>query len=120
MTIRRLAAELTKGLDVRDKGWRVYNYQKETVHSALEIMGAMGVSNGSELHAEHIMRRVEGLTVGTFEDIYPSLEIGSLKDMGAVSDWLDSHPAHRIRGHEYRLREWWMKGRKRLDAGRYS
>jgi len=69
---------LTKGLVVEDKAERVANFQRITVISFLELIAATGISNPGELNRTHINRRVSLNTVLKYEDIYKSVEKGSL------------------------------------------
>lgn len=43
---------------MNSKSYRVFNYQKDTVHAALEIMGAIGVKTPADLKPWHINKRV--------------------------------------------------------------
>lgn len=68
-----------KGLVVEDKSMRVYNYHKKTVESALDIMGAIGCRNSSELKPEYVMIRTSGGTYSqSYADLYPDVPKGSL------------------------------------------
>ena len=69
--------ELVKGLDIDTKAQRVAGYQKETVESFTELLGACGVDNPDELHRYHIHRRVSESNIASFEDIFPTIEPGS-------------------------------------------
>ena len=74
---------LFNGLHVDDKRVRIRNYQHKTVHTALEITGALGLKSPSELRPEHVYRRIDGLKTMTFEGMYHSMEVGSLLSTGA-------------------------------------
>ena len=74
---------LFNGLHVDDKRVRIRNYQHKTVHTALEIVGALGLKSPSELRPEHVYRRIDGLKTMTFEGMYHSMEVGSLLSTGA-------------------------------------
>eukprot|EP00940_MAST-03C_sp_MAST-3C-sp2_P000951 g951.t1 len=84
---------LMRGLDVDDKGVRVQQYQAKTVHAALEIVGACGLSHHSELKPYHVRRRVNGMYSETFSNMYPEVATGSLLTNNAseappeFSDW---------------------------------
>jgi glutamate synthase domain-containing protein 2 len=69
---------LMKGLNVKDKATRVANYHEETVKSFIELMAASGVCNPKELQRKHINRRVSAINILSYEDIFPSIEEGSL------------------------------------------
>jgi hypothetical protein len=57
---------------------RVYQYQKTTIHSACEIMSAIGVKKPSELHPSHIMVRTSGVHTATYAERFPPVEKGAL------------------------------------------
>lgn len=68
---------LTRGLVVEDKAERVANFQQATIKASLELLAGMGLTDFRQLKREHIHKRVEPETIKTFEDIYPSVEIGA-------------------------------------------
>jgi glutamate synthase domain-containing protein 2 len=70
--------ELVKGLHVPTKAVRVTNFQRETVHSMLEVVGATGLSNPNELRPWHIMRRTTPTEVRNYDEIYGFLKPGAL------------------------------------------
>lgn len=69
---------LVSGLVVEDKCKRVKNYHSETVKSFVELLGAAGIDDSEKITRSHIYRRIFMNQVTTFEDIFPSLEKGSL------------------------------------------
>jgi len=71
---------LTVGLDVADKKQRVANYHNQTVKSFMELIGAGGLRNYKEVNRHHIYRRVFMNEMRSFEDIYPSMNVGALID----------------------------------------
>ena len=79
--------KLVRGLVVANKSKRVHNYQRETVHTLLEVVAAAGLSHPSKLRPEHIMRRVSARQVLTFADIYPESEPGSFLRDDVPSVW---------------------------------
>lgn len=72
---------LTKGLVVDVKKIRVANYHYETVKSAVDLMGAAGISDPDKLHRAHINRRISPKEVQTYLDTYPYIPSGSLLKM---------------------------------------
>jgi glutamate synthase domain-containing protein 2 len=70
----------TKGLVVEDKKVRVANFHKHTVESFVELLAASGLDNPRKLNRHQITRRVFMNEVRTFEEIYPSVPTGSLRD----------------------------------------
>lgn len=67
----------TRGLVVSDKAKRVMNFQKETVDAALELLAGMGFEDLSQLKRADIKKRVESDKTKSFEDLYPSIEVGA-------------------------------------------
>jgi len=66
------------GLVPEDKSMRVNSYHKNTVDSACQIMGAMGLESAAELRPWHLMRRIEAYEIRNFSEIYEYIETGSL------------------------------------------
>lgn len=79
--------ELTAGLDVEEKGRRVYNLHHDMVHTLAELLGAVGLHGTSELRRHHVKRRVSWKEAVTYEDLYPVVSVGSFLE-GEV------HPAY--------------------------
>ena len=71
--------QLVAGLVVSEKRQRVANYHQETVKSFVELLGAAGISEPSQLTRSHIYRRIFMNEVRTLEDIFPGLETGALR-----------------------------------------
>jgi len=71
-------ASLTAGLVVAEKFRRVARYHSETIHAAVELMGAAGLSAPSELRPWHILRRVSQLETQNYAEIIDYLEPGAL------------------------------------------
>ncbi len=73
-------------LNVRDKSLRVANFHKRTVHSFLELVGALGKDDPDELDHSHIRRYADISTSKSYDKIYPSLTKGELlaKDSNGV------------------------------------
>ena len=69
---------LQHGLVVDEKKDRVANYHKNTMRSFLEIIGAMGLTNPSQLQPDFIMRRIRAECVKPFNEIHTYLEPGQL------------------------------------------
>ncbi len=67
---------LMNGLDIKDKAIRVARFQKETVNSFVEFMGATGSKDLSRIKRHHVYRRVSQDQIKTYEEIYPSLKYG--------------------------------------------
>ncbi len=69
---------LQKGLVVEDKKVRVANFHAETVKSAVELLGAAGISEPSKIHRSFIYRRVSAAEIRTYAETYPYILRGSL------------------------------------------
>jgi glutamate synthase domain-containing protein 2 len=71
---------LYRGLNVADKRVRVANYHMETVKSAAELMGAMGLARPADVKPWHIHRRTGIGQTGHYGEIYEFLPSGALLD----------------------------------------
>lgn len=69
---------LQYGLVVDVKKHNIANFHKNTIHSFLEMVGALGLSNPSELSPEHLMRRISVNQVKPLNEIYTYLSPGQL------------------------------------------
>jgi glutamate synthase domain-containing protein 2 len=69
---------LTAGLVVSEKSGRVARYHEETIHAALELIGAAGLASPSELRPWHVMRRVSTFETRHYGEIMDYLRPGSL------------------------------------------
>ncbi|MEL7145826.1 MAG: FMN-binding glutamate synthase family protein, partial [Bacteroidota bacterium] len=72
---------LVKGLNVADKKERVANYHKRTLKSFVELLAAAGIKEPAQIERKYINRRVNMTQVKTYEELYPSVEEGSLVDL---------------------------------------
>lgn len=70
--------KLTIGLDVADKKVRMANYHKGTIENFVELLGASGLDDMKNITRSHIYRRVSLNDMLTYEEIFPSIEIGSM------------------------------------------
>ncbi len=71
---------LMNGLNVEDKKQRVANFQKGTIHSFVELLAAAGIPDSSQVERRYINRRVDMTRICTYEELYPSIQEGSLID----------------------------------------
>lgn len=69
---------LQKGLVVPEKKHRVANFHDATMHSFLELIGALGLSNPSEITPDYVLRRISSSEIKTFREIYDYIPEGSL------------------------------------------
>jgi len=65
-------------LNIPSKAKRVANYHKTSIHSMMEIVTSMGLSNPSQVTPCHIHRRVDQASIKTYEDIYTWIDSGCL------------------------------------------
>jgi len=78
---------LVYGLNVADKTERVRRFHAATVHSALELIGAMGLGGPEELRPHHIFRRIDDLRVRHLGELYDFLEPGQLLE-DDIPEWI--------------------------------
>ena len=69
---------LMKGLVVDDKKVRVANFHKLTVGSAIQMIGAAGLTKPCDLHRMYIYRRVNHSQILTYGELFPYIPKGSL------------------------------------------
>ncbi|MBM4783341.1 MAG: FMN-binding glutamate synthase family protein [Archangiaceae bacterium] len=69
---------LVVGLDVTHKEVRVANYHRETMKTASELIGAMGLKQSAELRPWHLMRRTALAEIHHYGEVYEFIEEGSL------------------------------------------
>lgn len=69
---------LTIGLVVDDKKVRLANYHQATIKNFVELLGASGLDNMENLTRSHIYRRISLNEMLTYEEIFPSIENGTM------------------------------------------
>ncbi len=74
--------ELMSGLVVEDKAERVTNYHDETVKATSELLTAAGLEHPQEVQRHFINRRVSHNKVKNYEEIFPTVEEGTLLNGG--------------------------------------
>ncbi len=67
-------ADLVAGLVVEDKKVRVANFQKLTVHSFVELLGAAGLESPKQIRRSMVNRRVSVSTAFRYDEMYPYLK----------------------------------------------
>jgi hypothetical protein len=85
--------KLQRALVVPDKADRVHGFHKNTVHALAEMIAAMGLDHTSELHPDHVVKRVSMAEVKTFTEIYPFLtqhDLSGGKAPERFQRWWDS------------------------------
>lgn len=78
-------AKLFNGLVVADKAQRVANFHHNTVHSTAEIIASGNLMHTSKLNRSHIYRRVNQSEVKRYDEIFPYLQAGCLRE-GKIPD----------------------------------
>ena len=78
--------QLMKALDVSDKGDRIYNYHKKTVHTVVELLAAAGLKSTTELRRKHIFRRISMSSVKRFDQLYPEIPVGCLLNTDEIPE----------------------------------
>ncbi|MCB0391789.1 MAG: FMN-binding glutamate synthase family protein [Bdellovibrionales bacterium] len=68
--------QLVRGLDISDKSMRVMRYHHTTVKAFVDILGAMGYTDTTQLRRSDVFRRLSDGLVKSYEDIYPSIPRG--------------------------------------------
>ena len=69
---------LITGLNVKDKGQRVFKYHNSTIYSFLELIGAAGLDDPDNVCRKYIKRRISMHKVDSYADIYPPISEGCL------------------------------------------
>ena len=69
---------LMKGLVVDDKKHRVASFQKQTVSSAVQMLGAAGLHTPCDIHREFIYRRTSHSLIQTYGELFPYIPKGAL------------------------------------------
>ena len=69
---------------VEDKKTRVANFHKSTVHSFVELLGAAGLENPSQIRRSMINRRVTVSDCKRYDELYPYLKQGCLLNENTI------------------------------------
>lgn len=69
---------LYTGINVPDKAERVARFHRATVRSFLDLTAAAGIDDPHDIHPSYVMRRVDEVTIRTYEDLYPTVDPGIL------------------------------------------
>jgi glutamate synthase domain-containing protein 2 len=70
--------KLQYGLVVDEKKIRVNNYHRNTLNSYLEIIGALGLRNPSDIKPWYLKRRINETTILSLNQIFEFIQPGSL------------------------------------------
>ena len=79
-----------RGLDVDDKGHRVHRFHKATVHAFMELLGAAGFDEPSDLKPSHIHRRLDFHRSQTYSQLFHYLEPGELLGAEIPREWREA------------------------------
>lgn len=71
---------LQRGLVIDDKKVRAANFHRNTIKSFMELIGAMGLINPSDLTPDYLMRRISVDTIKPLSSLYERLMQGQLLD----------------------------------------
>ncbi len=77
---------LYRALNVDNKTLRVCRYHNATIKSFIEIVGAMGFNNPSDLLPNYVYSRIDEVTVRSFAQIYEYVEPGSFLNPDTLSE----------------------------------
>ena len=69
---------LMRGLVVADKKVRVASFHKETVDSAMQMIGAAALHHPCDLHRSFIYRRISANMIQTYAQLFPYIPKASL------------------------------------------
>ncbi|AGH96611.1 FMN-binding glutamate synthase family protein [Pseudobdellovibrio exovorus] len=64
--------QLYKGLHAPSKRKRVKNFHHETIEALAHVLGAMGVSDHTQLNRKHLFKRIDENRIQSYEEIYSS------------------------------------------------
>jgi glutamate synthase domain-containing protein 2 len=77
-----------KALDVEARHKRVASFQQRTLHSAFEMIGAMGLDDPDKLFPHLIWRRGADGINQHFDDVFPALETNALLGDKIPESWI--------------------------------
>src|SRR5262245_16201657 len=78
---------LVEGLDVEDKTERVHRFHHATVHAFLELLGAAGFDEPSDLLPEHVHRRLDFHQSLNYAELFEYLQPGDLLGDRVPAPW---------------------------------
>lgn len=88
-----------KAIVVSDKAKRVANYHRETIINLVELLGSAGLSSLGELQPSHINRRIQGVDVKNYAQLYPEVMSECLLEERTIphdwrEDWKRANASH--------------------------
>lgn len=78
--------KLTVGLVPKDKKTRIANYHEKTISNFMELLGAAGLTNPKDITRSHIYRRISLNEMITYEELFPSIELGSMLEESGIPE----------------------------------
>jgi len=75
-----------QALDVTDKGERVAQYHRSMIQHLVELLEVAGLENTEDIKPWHINRRINGVEVKNYSEIYEVLDEGCLLKSKTIPD----------------------------------
>jgi glutamate synthase domain-containing protein 2 len=75
-----------KALNVSLKAERVARYHGAMIHHLSEFIASAGLSSINDIKPHHINRRINGSTIKTYDEIFPTIDNGCLLDSNEIPD----------------------------------
>ena len=83
--------DLVAGLNVADKTERVYSFQKNTLESFMELLGAAGLDHPDDLRPQHVFRRTAAQRVQHYGELFDWLRDGELLEGEGLPAFYQEH-----------------------------
>lgn len=88
-----------QALDVTDKGERVANYHRSMIHHLVELLEVAGLQSTEEIQPWQVNRRISGVEVKNYSEIYEALEKNCLLGKESIpkswkNDWERANSMH--------------------------
>ncbi len=84
---------LYRGLVVPDKAQRVAQFHAKTVQATAELIASAGLFHTSELNRTHIFRRVDQHQILRYDEVFPYVAAGALRQGEEIPESLKIHLA---------------------------
>lgn len=79
---------LYKGLEVGDKGARVYQFHKSTIEHFQWVLAAAGMETADELTPDELNRRLSFNEVKNYQELFEYLDVNSILEETAPQDYM--------------------------------
>ncbi len=88
-----------KALDIEQKSQRVARYQAAMLHNLSELVASAGLESIADIERSHVNRRINGATIANYQELYPTLDAGSLLSVDDIPEtwkqaWQQAVPGH--------------------------